>query len=590
MCDTNKDSSVKEVLNTIKEGLASDRIGEVIQVKDEMTLSLGEDGELSEGNNAEEEQEVKKEKRIGAYKVNKKYVEFIYGKSEINFTFDHAFIEGKYLAGLGMDNVTFKFTICDDNTVDFDEVDTQTTTFEQRERLLEIITEKKTVSYRQRWCIGELPFTNKLTSDGKEVNCYLVVEQTKPIDKLYDIFMEEPVATEEQASKLDSLLDLLGDDEEVVVEQTTPVVDQTTTSTDVTMEKESEDLTKNYLEESFKKMNQDKIDELKKRIENKQKDVAKYTQEHAYSQKRLDETIADLSTLEVRLDTMTPSDPPNGYFFNVSEEVNERIDLDEQTTELIRKKVSQIKSINVEAFMKLFNAGEFRLRLAIKNEDGSITEITDYNTLPKEIIEKIATIGFRNADGESLQSGVTSLTYRGEFTWHQLLYKLMKAGFEQEPEFDKVCESSSYGSKDPKTNNIPHSRLNNGDNGNDGGNGNDNHGEDSDDDDYENMCKIKPNDAEFAVTNDSSSFGNGIVLWVSSISHPDYDDIREVDHVDFEKYWGNAMENVFEAHEQDYIDSEKYGVKAFKNTQEAIDWCISIGMVHNQSLAYQVGG
>ena len=124
---------------------------------------------------------------------------------------------------------------------------------------------------------------------------------------------------------------------------------------------------------------------------------------------------------------------------------------------------------------------------------------------------------------------------------------------------------------------------------NDGGNVDASH-EDDEDDDYENMCKIKPNDAEFAVTNDTNAFGNGIVLWVSSLSHPDYDDIREVDHVDFEKYWGNAMENVFEAHEQDYIDSEKYGVKAFQTTQEAIDWCISIGMVHNQSLAYQVGG
>ena len=38
--------------------------------------------------------------------------------------------------------------------------------------------------------------------------------------------------------------------------------------------------------------------------------------------------------------------------------------------------------------------------------------------------------------------------YRGELNWHQLVGKMIRNGFEQEPEFDKLCQSNSYESKE----------------------------------------------------------------------------------------------------------------------------------------------
>jgi hypothetical protein len=38
--------------------------------------------------------------------------------------------------------------------------------------------------------------------------------------------------------------------------------------------------------------------------------------------------------------------------------------------------------------------------------------------------------------------------YRGKLNWHQLVGKMIRNGFEQEPEFDKLCNSNSYDSKE----------------------------------------------------------------------------------------------------------------------------------------------
>ena len=38
--------------------------------------------------------------------------------------------------------------------------------------------------------------------------------------------------------------------------------------------------------------------------------------------------------------------------------------------------------------------------------------------------------------------------YRGDMTWHQLVGKMIRNGFEQDPEFDKFCQSNSYDSKE----------------------------------------------------------------------------------------------------------------------------------------------
>ena len=68
------------------------------------------------------------EKTTGSFKPSTKFIEFVGGKGYINFISNQATIEGKCLSGLGMDDINFKLTIYEDDTVDFDEVDTTKTT------------------------------------------------------------------------------------------------------------------------------------------------------------------------------------------------------------------------------------------------------------------------------------------------------------------------------------------------------------------------------------------------------------------------------------------------------------------------------
>ena len=41
-----------------------------------------------------------------------------------------------------------------------------------------------------------------------------------------------------------------------------------------------------------------------------------------------------------------------------------------------------------------------------------------------------------------------SFEYRGTLNWHQLVSKMLRKGFEQDPDFDKLCQSNSYESKE----------------------------------------------------------------------------------------------------------------------------------------------
>jgi hypothetical protein len=73
---------------------------------------------------------------------------------------------------------------------------------------------------------------------------------------------------------------------------------------------------------------------------------------------------------------------------------------------------------------------------------------------------------------------------------------------------------------------------------------------------------LQPNRTKFEI----GVFDGEISIAVFDLDELDNDDVREVVHPDFEKYWDNVMENCFVT-------------EHFKTMQEAKDWCISIGMI-----------
>jgi hypothetical protein len=381
--------------------------------------------------------------KVGKFITNTKFLEFVGGKGHVNFITDEAIIEAKYLSGLDLDDVKFKLTICDDNTVDFDEVDSNTTTFEQRQRLLEIIEEKTATSYRNRTVIQELPFTSTKEVKDKFVPLYLAIEYVKPIEKLGSFFDDESDISEDALHNLDSLLNSWFEDEEFAKEVQEMIDEENIEHSNETIMQDHDTNITSMVESSFLKMKGDKLKELKDNKFKKASELNKLEFQLSTIEKNIESIKGDIKLLEDRIDDIQPTEPPNGYYFFVSERQNEKVVLEPEIESIIKDKVSKIKSINVENFMKLFTDGEFHIKLSKKTDDG-FELVEDYLNLPEEIIHTLTNL--------NLGIDENHLIYQGELIWSQIVNKMLKLGFEQNPDFDKKCDSNSYHSKTDKTN------------------------------------------------------------------------------------------------------------------------------------------
>ena len=369
----------------------------------------------------------------GNYKTKLKFLEFIGGKGFVNFISHEAIIEANQLSGLGMDGIKLKLTICDDSSVNIDEVDTNLTTEPQRKRLLEIIEEKTIGSFRSRTVIQELGFTSVTQVKDQNVPLYLSVEVTKPIETLANV-MDNPLQASKQAlGKLSELLDtwLVDDEEEEVVSETQNVVE---------IMKDHDIPNNNVAEQiksSFDTMKLSKLNDLKSSKLKKEEELSKLNFQLNTTRNRIVELENEIKLNQDRIDDLKPTEDSTGYFFNVSERLNEQILLEPEIEKIIKEKVSKIKSINVENFMKLFTDGEFHITLG-KIQDDELVKVDDVKSLPIEINERLYSLDLNPSDGKFI--------YVGDLVWSQLVNKMIKMGFEENSEFNKICGSNSYNS------------------------------------------------------------------------------------------------------------------------------------------------
>ena len=381
-----------------------------------------------ESNDSDEES---KEKVTGDFKPSEKFIEFIGAKGNINFISNEALIEGKLLSGLDFEDMNFKLTIYEDGTVDFDDVENQITTKEQRANLLEIITEKTIVPFRKRMVVRELTFTSINEISGKKISLYLSVGYDKPINKLASIFDDELEVTDSQQEKLDILMSLFDDIEDI---------DEKNIEENISVEKiETKEINPDvnkHLVESFTKMKQEKLENLKNDLRHKKTELVKFERDKKFASTKVEEVTADIRLLESRIESLQPQVEPNGWYFNVSERLNEKIVLEKDIYEIILSKVSKVKGINSEAFMKLFDCGEFQIRLARKN-DGVFDELKDFENLPEELVEVIEEL-------KELTIKEDKIFYIGEIIWGDLVNKFIKFVFSQDSEWEKMCNSNSY--------------------------------------------------------------------------------------------------------------------------------------------------
>ena len=386
-----------------------------------------------------------KEVIIGEFKPKRKFLSFIsaVNGARVRFNRDIAFVKGEKLSGT-LEGVIFKITICDEGTINFEEVDTNVTDKAQRQRLIDDIDALDVTGYAQKFVIGTIQFDD---IDGRL--CYLEVEHQKPIDVLRSIFGDldekEEVKEEVQISErgMSFLDDLLGSSDEVetieMSERDMEVLVETIENPPApseTLKKASE----SYLEEQFRKMNEEKVNELKSRISDTTKEILNHKREISQAESKLKLSSEQLGVLETRLESMTTGDEPNGYVFFVSEEQKNETGLDESTRH-IADKIADLIGLKKDVLFDQLTGGFYKIRIA-KKDDISAEKVE----VTKEILEKMSF----DPMGKMSMETPGEFEYRGDLNWHQLVGKMIRNGFEQEPEFDKLCQSNSYDSKEEK--------------------------------------------------------------------------------------------------------------------------------------------
>jgi len=189
-----------------------------------------------------------------------------------------------------------------------------------------------------------------------------------------------------------------------------------------------------FMEESFKKMNDDKIIELKDRIDKTEKEIVKLNYEIKQSESKLDSSKENLRVLNTRLSSLQPKDDPVGYDFFISSEIKSEIEPDENLVAVVEK-LAPIMKLNVPVVIDMLTGSHFNIKIKNQNDEEEVS---------RDIVQKISKI---DLSGSITMITSTEYEYRGELNWHQLVDKMIRMGFEQNPEFDKECGSNSYESE-----------------------------------------------------------------------------------------------------------------------------------------------
>jgi hypothetical protein len=406
---------------------------------------------MQENQNTEEV----KEPVIGNFKPKRKFLNFVsaVNGARIRFIRDIAFLKGEKLSGV-LEGTIFKITICDEGTIKFEEQEGTNLSDESMiKRLIDEIDSTDVTGYAQKFVVANLEFSD---IDGKL--CYLEVEHKKPIDKFKSLFDEDEVEQNTEKVELSdrgfSILDALfssetdeelerefdGENEIILSEKDAEIFVDALVNPSEPNEKLKQ-AAESYMEEQFRKMNEEKVRELKFRIEDAEKESERLRREISMSESKLKKQLEDLKVLETRLDSFSENDEPNGYVFYVSEEQKaEDIGLTDENRQMADK-IADIVGLKKDVLFKMLTEGHYKIRIAEKSDIKS-----EKVKMTSEILEKMKSLV--NSD-ESKDSKITMVEpghfeYRGSMTWHQIVGKMIRKGFQQEPDFDKHCQSNSY--------------------------------------------------------------------------------------------------------------------------------------------------
>ena len=381
------------------------------------------------------------EKVIGKFKTKKEFLGFLAIKGMVRMNHKTAFIDASEFSGM-FETERIKITICDDNTINFEEVDSNLIDDGMAKRFIEEIESKKLTKFGEKFVIATYKF-----EDNKGNRLYLELEHINPIDKLKNIFAEEKKISAKGRSFLD---DLLGGTDDLDTNEVESKEEEVIKTPEPVIETKAEAYERE-MRASWAKMNQEKINELEDRIGLKSKAIYKHQFDIKSSEKLLSQVTEDIRILNSRLDTLKPNDDPNGYVFYISNEIKSDIEVDD-TVKSVVNKVCGVLKLKEDAVLEFIKSSYYKIRISSKEKSDSVN---------KEIYSKMGQIDptgeikpvarflsqvLHRQVSSTIGPGLdkTDFEYRGEMNWHQLVNRMLKLGFEQSPEFDKECGSNSY--------------------------------------------------------------------------------------------------------------------------------------------------
>ena len=318
---------------------------------------------------------------------------------------NQAILSGKYFS---LEDTKFIIKIYPDGSIDFDEIETNLTTPERRQQLLEIIEEKDLSVTKAGTIVTGLKFED--VESNRELA--LIVQQERPyamLDILFDDDEVEPDISDDNKIKINKLFDLFEEDEaeaEDIQEEPVTTV-------------ESKEVNNDWLIATFDSLREEKREELTKNLKTAEDELIKLKIESSTLQSRITQKEKDIELINDRLKSIGGKRKSNGYYFHVSERQNEKVNLDADLEQKMRIELAKVKSINLDAFMKLFQIGEYHI--SIFDEKKNLVTLSSISE-SKEMVTELYKMKLNYFDNK--------FVYEGEMEWHDIVDAFINLGYQ----------------------------------------------------------------------------------------------------------------------------------------------------------------
>lgn len=349
------------------------------------------------------------DKTKGAIVPKNRFVKFV-AKSGRKGTAAEATLDGRLFSREGE---RFRLTIHDDGSVDLSPVGDVAYSDDQLARFVGLLEDRSVAMAGMEWVLGGVEFEAEFS--GKTAPAVLCVEVRGGYSRLKEILGEDTPSvkvTRRQSRKISTLMDFLGPDPVAEQDDHHPKEDHPAGGVEASASTAA----------AFGNMLEEKAMELRERLARVEDSLDRRRREAKSLDSMIRSEESEAESLRKRIRKIGSRPSPNGYLAQVSERLNELSSLDDETEATIRKAVSKVKAINLEPFMKMFTSGEFAITLY--DSDDPRTPLGPESSLPDGVLKDLARIGVaRKPDG--------TYVYFGELTWHEIVERLLDAGFGQ---------------------------------------------------------------------------------------------------------------------------------------------------------------